>query len=183
MILRPPSFTLTDTLVPYTTLFRSIEGIAASVAEAAAVIDDEKPGSLEEETWRALTGYRIALTYVLQVHDDPHFELNAQFIKSLHFMMMNHDMTKLPGQWRPGPVYVVHEPTGDTVYEGPDAELVPDLMKELVDRIDSDTDDATPLPVRAAMAHLNLTMIHPFKDGNGRMARAIQTLVDRKSVV
>ncbi len=27
------------------------------------------------------------------------------------------------------------------------------------------------------MAHLNLTMIHPFKDGNGRMARALQTLV------
>ena len=31
--------------------------------------------------------------------------------------------------------------------------------------------------VAAAMAHLNLTMIHPFKDGNGRMARALQTLV------
>ena len=31
--------------------------------------------------------------------------------------------------------------------------------------------------VRAALAHLNLTMVHPFKDGNGRMARAIQTLV------
>ena len=27
------------------------------------------------------------------------------------------------------------------------------------------------------MAHLNLTMIHPFRDGNGRMARALQTLV------
>jgi Fic family protein len=27
------------------------------------------------------------------------------------------------------------------------------------------------------MAHLNLTMIHPFKDGNGRMARALQTLM------
>ena len=27
------------------------------------------------------------------------------------------------------------------------------------------------------MAHLNLVMIHPFKDGNGRMARALQTLV------
>ncbi|MGZ5384349.1 MAG: Fic family protein, partial [Acidimicrobiia bacterium] len=25
--------------------------------------------------------------------------------------------------------------------------------------------------------HLNLVMIHPFKDGNGRMARALQTLV------
>ena len=27
------------------------------------------------------------------------------------------------------------------------------------------------------MAHLNLVMIHPFRDGNGRMARCLQTLV------
>jgi Fic family protein len=31
--------------------------------------------------------------------------------------------------------------------------------------------------VRAAMAHLNLVMIHPFSDGNGRMGRALQTMV------
>ncbi len=37
--------------------------------------------------------------------------------------------------------------------------------------------DAHPAMIRAAMAHLNLVMVHPFKDGNGRMARALQTLV------
>ena len=31
--------------------------------------------------------------------------------------------------------------------------------------------------VRGAMAHLNLAMIHPFRDGNGRMARCLQTLM------
>lgn len=31
--------------------------------------------------------------------------------------------------------------------------------------------------LRAAMAHLNLVLIHPFSDGNGRMARCLQTLV------
>lgn len=31
--------------------------------------------------------------------------------------------------------------------------------------------------IPAAMAHLNLAKIHPFKDGNGRMSRALQTLV------
>jgi Fic family protein len=31
--------------------------------------------------------------------------------------------------------------------------------------------------IRGAMAHLNLVMIHPFRDGNGRMARALQTMV------
>jgi Fic family protein len=42
---------------------------------------------------------------------------------------------------------------------------------------------ADPL-VRAAMAHLNLVMIHPFRDGNGRMARALQTMVlSREAIV
>jgi Fic family protein len=40
-----------------------------------------------------------------------------------------------------------------------------------------------PALVKAAMAHLNLVMIHPFRDGNGRMARCLQTLVLAKENV
>ena len=154
----------------------SIEGINANLAEAVAIIDDERPETLEEETIKALQGYRNAMTYVIRVHEDPHTEVNAQFIRSLHFMMLNYDMTKLPGQWRNGPIYVVREPTQDTEYEGPPADQIPSLMAEYVKQINSaaDYDSST---VLGAMAHLNLTMIHPFKDGNGRMARALQTLV------
>jgi Fic family protein len=154
----------------------SIEGIDADLAEAVAIVDDEKPETLEEETARALTCYRTAMTYILRLHDDPHAQINAQLIRSLHFMMLNYDMTMLPGQWRPGPIRVVHEPTSKTVYDGPDAELVPELMDELVAQINS-ADDVESSTVLAAMAHLNLAMIHPFRDGNGRMARALQTLV------
>jgi Fic family protein len=153
----------------------SIEGYNANLAEAMAIVDDEKPESLEDETVRALTGYRNAMTYILQIHDDPHTVVDAQLIRSLHFMMMSYDLTKLPGQWRPGAVVVVHEPTGDTVYEGPEPSLVPALMNELVEQINAvEGVDAT---VLGALAHLNLAMIHPFRDGNGRMARALQTLV------
>lgn len=31
--------------------------------------------------------------------------------------------------------------------------------------------------VRAAMAHLNLASVHPFRDGNGRVSRIVQSLV------
>jgi len=48
-------------------------------------------------------------------------------------------------------------------------ELVPSLVDELVDSLTDTADDAL---VQAAMAHLNLVMIHPFRDGNGRLARA-----------
>jgi hypothetical protein len=33
------------------------------------------------------------------------------------------------------------------------------------------------LIVRAAMAHLNLVSVHPFRDGNGRISRIVQSLV------
>jgi Fic family protein len=62
------------------------------------------------------------------------------------------------------------------VYEAPPIEIVPGLVSELIDYLNND-DKNMPQIVRAAMAHLNLTMIHPFKDGNGRMARALQSLV------
>jgi Fic family protein len=153
----------------------SIEGIKANLAEAVAIVDDEKPETIEEETARALTAYRVALTYILQVADDPFFDLNAQVVKSIHFMMLNYDMTKLPGQWRPGEIYVVNEPNGQRVYEGPNPGSVPGLMEEMVVQIRQAANINS--IVTGAMAHLNLTMIHPFRDGNGRMARAVQTLV------
>jgi Fic family protein len=153
----------------------SIEGYDANLAEAIEIIDDAKPETVEEETVRALVGYRNAMTYILRVHDDPHAAVNQEFIRGLHFIMVGYDLTKLPGQWRSGPIYVIREPSNEKVYEGADYREIPLLTGELVDQMNAESGiDAM---VRGALAHLNLTMIHPFKDGNGRMARAVQTLL------
>ena len=93
----------------------------------------------------------------------------------MHFMMLGHDLAKGPGRYRSGPIYVHDDESGRVVHEGADADDVPRLMAELTREIGRDT-AVDPL-VRGAMAHLNLVMIHPFLDGNGRMARALQTLV------
>ena len=153
----------------------SIEGYNATIDEAIAAVDDEEPLDDKTETWFAITGYRDAMTYILQAAQDPYFELGKQLLKSLHFMMVGYDITKYPGQWRPGGIYVVNQKTGNTVYDAPPVELVDPLIVELVQYLDAESN--SPAMVKAAMAHLNLTMVHPFKDGNGRMARALQTLV------
>jgi Fic family protein len=49
-------------------------------------------------------------------------------------------------------------------------------MGELVDWLNVGDLDVHPL-VRAALAHLNLVSIHPWRDGNGRMSRCLHTLV------
>lgn len=153
----------------------SIEGYDVKLDDAAAALDDEEALSADERTFAEIRGYRQALGYVLAMAKDADFRLDVSAIRGMHFMMLSHDLSKSPGSYRPGAVYVHDEATGENVYEGPPAEDVPALVAELTDDLAADT-SADPL-VQAAMAHLNLVMIHPFRDGNGRMARALQTLV------
>ena len=153
----------------------SIEGYHVSIDEAVAAIEDEPAPDERTETSRAIRGYRDAMTYILQATKDPHFQISAQLLKSLHFMMLQYDMNKNPGQWRPGGIFVVNSKTGERVYDAPDIELVNDLVEELVVYLKAPSEE--PAIIRAAMAHLNFAMIHPFSDGNGRLARALQTLV------
>lgn len=153
----------------------SIEGYDVSVEDALAAIGGDAPTDAGEEDWNAVSGYRRAMTYVLQLAQDQHFEYTPQILRSLHFMMTEYTLDASPGLWRPGPIWIRNDATGDIVYEGPASEEIPGLIEELVD--DLSRDDQTPVLVRAAMAHLNLVMIHPFRDGNGRMSRCLQTLV------
>lgn len=152
----------------------SIEGYDASLDDVAATLDDEPALNADVETQRALAGYRDAMTYVLQVAHDDVARIDEGLIKALHFMMLKHDLPRSPGRWRSGYIAVRHEGTDELVYEGPIADDVPALMDAMIEQV---RQDDGPVLVRAAMAHLNLVMIHPFRDGNGRMGRCLQTLV------
>lgn len=151
----------------------SIEGYNASLDDVVAAVEGEPTLDATEETQLALAGYRDAMTYVLQIAGDDALEVDEGLLKGLHFMMIKHDLRKNPGQWRPGSIYVRRE-NGERVYEGPPSEDVSGLIAEMLDSLKR---DESPVLVRAAMAHLNLVLVHPFSDGNGRMARCLQTLV------
>src|SRR5713101_1023582 len=154
----------------------SIEGYNVSDEDAVAAVEGVvEPTDSKWEDYQAVQGYRRAMTYVLQLAQDEHFEYSAALFRGLHFMMTEYTLNAGPGLWRPGAIWVRNDATGKTVYEAPSAEYVPGLVDELVNHLSNDQN--TPAMVRAAMAHLNLVLIHPFRDGNGRMARGLQTLV------
>jgi Fic family protein len=163
----------------------TIEGYDASLDDVLAVMDGEPPLDADTATRMALEGYREAMTYALQASQDDRPFVDEGLLKAWHFMMLKHDLAKLPGRWRPGPIYVYDEQKDEQVFEGPPAEDVPGLVDEMVEELDrSFVAQDTPVIVRAAMAHLNLVMIHPFKDGNGRMARCLQTyLLAREKIM
>ena len=157
----------------------SIEGYVVAEDDAAAALDGEEPISADEKTFAEIQGYRQALGYVLAMGDAEYSTFNATEIRAMHYMMLAHDHSKSPGRYRKGPIYVHDERSDQVVYEGPDAAMVPELIDALVDSLH--TGHSSDPVVRSAMAHLNLVMIHPFRDGNGRMARALATLVLTRS--
>ena len=64
-------------------------------------------------------------------------------------------------------------------YEAPPAAKLPGEMKSFLDWFET-TDDTDPV-LRAAIAHLWFVTIHPFEDGNGRIARAIADMALARS--
>lgn len=84
-------------------------------------------------------------------------------------------------RYRSGEMQVVSGPMGREVvhYEAPEPERVPEEMSQFIRWVNGD-DGSDPV-IRSAIAHLWFVSIHPFDDGNGRIARAITDMLLARS--
>lgn len=88
------------------------------------------------------------------------------------------------GAWRndaSGPMLVVSGVPGreQVHYEAPAASRLDKEMRRFLDWFNAD--DGTDLVLKSAVAHFWFVTIHPFDDGNGRIARAIADLMLARS--
>ncbi|OQR63531.1 cell filamentation protein Fic [Streptomyces maremycinicus] len=156
----------------------SIEGFKVATVDVEDLMEGENEVDVSEEDREETLAYQRMMTYIQTLHDVEDFSYSKGLLNALHWMLQGHrhSVRRPAGQWRRGPVYVTDpRDPGIAAYTAPDAPLVPTLMQELVDWLNTD-DGSHPL-VRAAMAHLHLVSIHPWADGNGRMSRSLQTLM------
>lgn len=89
-------------------------------------------------------------------------------------------------RWRTTPMRVISGSSGKEVvhFEAPAPESVPREMRTFLSWFNGES-LALDGVIRAALAHLYFLTIHPFEDGNGRLARAITDLAlaqDNESV-
>jgi len=153
----------------------SIEGFSVSPAEALALTSNRDVADRGQENRQAVACYARAMDHVGTMAVDPSFEWTDRVILDLHFDACYFQRDKDPGLWRTGPIGVTAA-DGSLEYQGPAGEQVPPLMNEVVDWLASG-DPEVDVVVRAAMAHLHVTSVHPFRDGNGRVSRIVQALV------
>lgn len=80
------------------------------------------------------------------------------------------------GQWRDGPMQVVSSPFNKhrVHFEAPESNRLHEEMEKFITWFEA-SDSLHPV-LKAGIAHLYFVTIHPFDDGNGRIARAIADL-------
>ena len=78
----------------------SIEGYNIDLDDAIAAVEGEPSLSADAATWAEIRGYRLALGYVIAPADDEDARMDESFFRTLHHMMLSHDLSKSPGRYR-----------------------------------------------------------------------------------
>lgn len=92
-------------------------------------------------------------------------------LKKIHSVMTKY-LVDESGEFRKGEEGVF---SGDKcIFMAPPARLVPELMEQLFSFMNEQKEEVHPL-IMSAVFHYEFVFIHPFSDGNGRMARLWHT--------
>ncbi len=153
-----------------------IEGFHVPEDEMLAVASGNELADPTDGDRMALSCYARAMDHVGVMSGDPVFRWVDRVVLDLHFDACYFQKDKEPGQYRRGGIEVTSLSGGPPAYVGPPAEQVSPLIGEAMQWLEHG-DPGVHLIVRAAIAHLHLVSIHPFRDGNGRVSRIVQSLV------
>jgi Fic family protein len=139
-----------------------------------------------------LVNYVHALDLIDRHLDDGSLDLSPRFLKELHKTATEglgresdpHFKPHHEGEWRDGTAQVVDRLTGRVMHEGPPPSEVELRMRGLFEWLDGvlEQKDYPPF-IAAGVMHYGITDVHPFADGNGRVARLFQVALLMKQGV
>lgn len=152
------------------------EAVASSQVEGAATTTEVAKEMLEtgrnprNESEQMIFNNLKAIQYLSELQDS---SIDFKSIIELHrIMTANTSAEQYSGGFRKGDVYVTDHVNGEVAHIPPNWEEVERLMAELCDFANDDDRFIHPI-LKASIIHFMIGFIHPFKDGNGRTARAL----------
>ncbi len=105
-------------------------------------------------------------------------KIDEALIKKLHALTLEKILSpERSGIYRKTQVVIKNSQTGQVSFTPPMAIAVTYQMNDLVQFINGVTMDTMHSVLKAGIVHYELVRIHPFIDGNGRVARALSTLI------
>lgn len=158
-----------------------IEGVELSDSEVARVLEGLHVDSFRARDESEVKGYADLLALIYESYDQ--LSLTENHLKQLHTVLLRHSGKddRHRGEYKklPNHVQATH-PDGniETLFQTAAPFDTPRLMAELVEVSSKTLEGAVEHPlVIIGRFIVEFLAIHPFQDGNGRLARAVTTLL------
>jgi len=161
-----------------------IEGNELNFSQAQRVLKGEEVLARDRDIQEVIN-YRNVLQYIDQLGERYNFSgpgrvtiYSQSWLKKIHELTMGKILSaQNQGCYRQTSVVIKNNQSGEVSFRPPPAIEVPVQIEEFFSWINSEKGrDVHPI-LRAGITHYELARIHPFVDGNGRVARAMALLV------
>ncbi|MEX0617101.1 MAG: Fic family protein [Candidatus Woykebacteria bacterium] len=151
-----------------------IEGNPLEQKEVEDVLEGKKISARQRDIQEVLN-YREVLKYLEKVKNEPTTE---KVLLEIHYLTTKKILTEAQsGKYRDIRVRVANSATGETSYLPPKPKEIADLVRSFFLWLNRSSVEEVHPVIKAGITHYILAAIHPFVDGNGRVARALATLV------
>jgi Fic family protein len=149
-----------------------LEGNQLSEEAVSELIDEKVDASGLTDDEREVHNAGMVMEYIKKDRDKAGQGITEAFIKDIHLMTTENikNPWNEPGKYRRDQVFA-------DIHAFPEPDEVPGLMKSYIKMINGPKAAQLPIILRALVAHYFFVTIHPFGDGNGRVARAIEAFV------
>ncbi|OGK59083.1 hypothetical protein A3H84_02740 [Candidatus Roizmanbacteria bacterium RIFCSPLOWO2_02_FULL_40_13] len=105
-------------------------------------------------------------------------KITASLVAKLHRLIVKNILPdEQAGEYRKTQVVIKNSQTGEITFRPPPPVEISFLMREFIYWINKDHSDELHPVLKAGIAHHEMVRIHPYLDGNGRVARVLAMLI------
>lgn len=155
-----------------------IEGNELNLSQAEKVLDGQDVPARERDI-QEIINYRKVMQYIDQYQkSNIKNQISEEDIREIHKLTVDKILeSEKCGVFRKTQVVVKNSISGEISFRPPMAVAIPFQIKDLIAFINSPSDQDIHSVLKSGCVHYELVRIHPFIDGNGRVARALSTLI------
>ena len=159
-----------------------IEGNKLNLNEVQKVVEGKKIVGRERDIQEVIN-YRKVVEFIEQssnraIEQSGNQEIAEESIEKLHKLITERILSpEQCGVYRKTQVVVKNSQTGKVTFRPPPAIEVPYLMEEFLTWLNGLGSKDVHSALKAGVVQYEIVHIHPFLDGNGRVARALATLI------
>jgi Fic family protein len=155
-----------------------IEGNELNLDQAERVLAGQQVVGRDRDIQEVIN-YRKAMEFIDDLgFKEKDLKIDEELIKKLHKITVNKILpTEKCGEYRKTQVVVKNNQTGQVSFRPPEAGWIFPQIKDLLVYIESSQSQDIHPVLKSGIIHYELVRIHPFLDGNGRVARALSTLI------